>query len=405
MDQIFGKSIQPHIASSLWAPSVNPSWSSVLRNARRKEVTDLAFVNRTWRVLVQQRLYRHIKVKATVKSIQNAIQHFAEHPSLAKYVKHVEVWFPVFQGARDTSSMSAVAIFGEREAGKAADDENCSLEAAFRFIAITLPNVSIVTIEGGERRKAPRIRYFDDEADIHRPKSLPKLFTPHTLIIQGQWNICRSPQDFQTILAGFPNLEEWHGAYSKNKSKSYISLAEFLPFLPQRITSVRLCLETDYRREASMAPFYAKVVNKIHICEAAGSIASQLESFAYTGRMCPVFFQTAIKSKDPSKLKSIDITLKNCCCTPDVLVESGSGIQNPYFIAAFERLVLAAIEALKRFTKVEFFRIRFIDLGRINYPWLSYLCLFSNISSRCGSATVESFFSYQGRQMFWGLDG
>lgn len=375
LDQIFGKSIPIHTVSSLSTYSVNPFCGTVLRNARRKEVTDLAFVSRTWRALVQQRLYRHLKIKATATSIQNAIKHFAQHPGLARHVKHLEVWFPVFRGARDASSMSAVAIFGEREAGRAANDENCSLEAVFRFITLTLPNLGVLTIEGGERRKAPKIRYFDDEVDGCSPKSLPKIFTVHTLIIQGQWNICRCPTDFQTILDGFPNLQDWHGAYGKNKSKSYISLAEFLPYLPQRITSVRFSLETDYRREASMAPFYAKVASKIHICEAAGRIAGNLESFSYTGRMCHAFFKTAIYFKDLSRLKSIDITLKNCCRAPDLLGESGSGINNLHFIYAFERLVLAGIEALRHFKKVSFLRIRFIDLGKIiNCPiYTAYL--------------------------------
>ena len=37
------------------------NWSTLMRHPRRKHLSDLALVSRTWRILIQQRLYRHGK--------------------------------------------------------------------------------------------------------------------------------------------------------------------------------------------------------------------------------------------------------------------------------------------------------------------------------------------------------
>ncbi len=36
-------------------------WSKIMRHPRRKQISDLALVTRSWRILVQQRIYRHSK--------------------------------------------------------------------------------------------------------------------------------------------------------------------------------------------------------------------------------------------------------------------------------------------------------------------------------------------------------
>ncbi|KAG8413121.1 hypothetical protein J3459_015779 [Metarhizium acridum] len=172
----------------------------------------------------------------------------------------------------------------------------------------------------------------------------------------------RETGDFHAILGALPNLKEWQASYSKPKSKSYITMSEFAPSLPMRITSFSLCLENDYRREAVMPALYAKVAMKTHICarmaeghDSAGAL------FVYRPHLPP--------------LRSIDLTVKNCCRHSSSYHDSGSGIQELSFIEAFERLVLSAVRSLDKFKEVEYLRIRFVDLDSILPPLNPYFLM------------------------------
>jgi len=59
------------------------------------------------------------------------------------------------------------------------------------------------------------------------------------------------------------------------------------------------------------------------------------------------------------KLKSLDLTVKNCCRPGFV---DGSGINDPAFIAALESLVVAGVSSLNHLKSLTLLRIRFIDL-------------------------------------------
>jgi hypothetical protein len=61
------------------------------------------------------------------------------------------------------------------------------------------------------------------------------------------------------------------------------------------------------------------------------------------------------------RLKSIDLTIKNCCRPPSVFMD-GTGINDPSFISALETLVISGVKSFERLTSLEFLRIRFIDL-------------------------------------------
>jgi hypothetical protein len=61
------------------------------------------------------------------------------------------------------------------------------------------------------------------------------------------------------------------------------------------------------------------------------------------------------------KLKSIDLTVKNCCRPPSVFMD-GTGINDPLFISALEILVISGVKSFERLASLEFLRIRFIDL-------------------------------------------
>lgn len=58
LDYLFGARGST-LASITPATSTASSWSKALRHPRRKVLADLALVSRTWRRLVQERIYRH----------------------------------------------------------------------------------------------------------------------------------------------------------------------------------------------------------------------------------------------------------------------------------------------------------------------------------------------------------
>lgn len=374
LDYLFGSCVPVSARpSALWSPNTARSLGTALRHSRRREMTQLALVNPTWKILVQKRLYRHIKLKGTARSINQALMHFASSTRLASYVKHIEVWFPVFQPRHGPLALSNTALLpllrsdGLTTATYLLPGNNCALEDVFRFVGRVLPQTKILTVEGGERRKAPKVVHFhNNRYGCEYGPTLPVVYSITTLITKGQWNLIRGHTDFVNILGALPNLQEWQGAYSKPKSKSYITLSEFIPYLPPNIKNLSFCLENDYRREAVVPAFYAKAAQQTHICTVLGEIMPRLEQLSYTGRICHHFFEVARQSAaaPTSRLRSIDITLKNCCRQTNIFHDSGSGIQDMGFIEAFEKLVISSIRSLSKFQRVEYLRIRFVDLGK-----------------------------------------
>lgn len=372
LDHLFGYRVSASSKSSLGMPSVTRSWGTALRHSRRRELSSLALVSSTWRVLIQERLYRHIKIKATVQSINESVHYFAAHCHLRPYVKHIELWFAVFQPKHTALALSSsatlppVTLDGLTNASYVIPNDNCSLDEAFYFVSSTFPEICVLTLEGGERKKAPKVRHYVVDDGAARDKPLPKILPVQTLVCKGQWNLIRTDDDFRTIVRALPNLQEWHGNYSKAKSKSYLSMAAILPKLPAHLTSLSLNLEgVEYRREVSFPPYFLKVSNHLHFCTRLAEAAPNLEHIAYTGRVCRTFFELLSKLVDPrsTRLKSIDLTVKNCCRHVVHWNESGSGITDMNFINAFEALVLAGIKALGRLKAVEYLRIRYVDLG------------------------------------------
>ena len=408
LDHLFGYRVSSTSPSSLSVPSVNArSWSTALRHSRRRELSDLAFVSPLWRDLVQERLYRHIKLKATVDGVNEVMAFFARHLHLRAYVKHIEIWFPVFQPKfhptvpGDTSlALPTVSPEGIASATYALPTDNATLEEVFYLVSTALPEIRVMTLEGGERKKAPHVRFtFPTRAS--EPRTLPTIPSVQTLIVKGQWNVIRCSRDWEAISHALPNLEEWHGTYAKPKSKSYISLAGILEVLDPKITKLNLCLECDYRREMTCPPYYLKVCDQLHWCEKMAKAASTLEHLSYTGRVCHGFFDALAKYSDPRKtrLKTIDLTVKNCCRRNAQWNESGSGITDVHFINAFEQLVLGGIRSLERLKSVELLRIRYIDLGKSLHT-IQPLTLRTYMTYRLTRASTESLLPHQGRMVF-----
>lgn len=369
LDHLFGFRVSTTSKSSV------VRWGTALRHSRRKELSELALVSPVWRGLIQERLYRHIKVKATADSMQDFLDWFVIHEHLRPYVKHVELWFPVFepkyslQTLASLNTLPTVTVDGLTQTSYTLPVDNCSLEDAFEVVGMMLPDVCVLTLEGGERKKAPKVRLTSVHAGANRWLRddllyMPKLHSVRTLVTKGQWNLIRSDRDFEVIMSSLPNLEEWHGYYSKPKSKSYLTMATILPKLPANLTTLGLCIEGDYRRELNFPPYFLKVSNKLHFCKMLADAAPTLEHLSYTGRVCRVFFDLVALQTDPrtTKLKSVDLTVKNCCRHVTHWNESGSGITDMNFIKAFESLVISGIRSLTKLKALEYLRIRYVDL-------------------------------------------
>ncbi|KAF4975085.1 hypothetical protein FZEAL_8086 [Fusarium zealandicum] len=403
LDHLFGYRVSSTSRSSMAVSSITKRWGTALRHSRRRELTELALVSDIWRILVQQRLYRHLKLKATIDCLDDAMLHLALNEHLQFYVKHIEIWFPVFQptygpvALSNTLTLPTVTMEGLTNATYTLPGNNCTLEQVFYFVAQALPQARVLTLEGGERRKAPRVLHFPEQRiDPAIYKSLPILESVQTLVTRGQWNLMRDDQDFATVLDALPSLVEWQSAYSKPKSKTYITMSEFLPQLPRHITNLSMCLESDYRREGIMPAFYSKVVQKTHICVRMAEALPSLEHFAYTGRVCHHFFEMAIRSTDSrtSRLKSIDLTVKNCCRHMTSFHESGSGIQDMGFIDAFEKLVVSAIRSLEKLKELVYLRIRFVDLDSVLPPLNPYFLMHNG---NCSGVWSERILAEIGR--------
>ncbi len=379
LDHLFGVRSAASSRTTAGKSKALRGWGTALRHSRRREVSELALVSNKWRELIQDRLYRHLKIKGTRDSVEQSMYWFCVHPNLKPYVKHIEIWFPVFQQKnpafdrtlriptttpdRSTLIRSLANLVDSGNAiSYQSPSNNCTLEEVFAFVQMTFAEACILTIEGGERKKPPMVRHFIDDESM----SLPLLEKIQTLVCKGQWNIIRSDQDFQNIALALPNLQEWHGSYAKPKSKSYISMATILPRLPQNLTHLSICLEADYRREAVSPLFFKKVGLKTHFCVEMAKAIPTLEHLVYTGRVCHSFFDNAAKLSNPreSRLKSVDLVIKNIC-RPTFLWNDGSGITDMAFILAFEALVLSGVKSLDRLSALNFLRIRFIDLGMI----------------------------------------
>jgi len=378
LDHLFGMRLSVSVASKTAASGrskVLRGWGTALRHSRRREVSELALVSVKWRQLIQDRLYRHIKIKATRDSVEQALMWFQKNPHLCSYVKHIEFWFPVFQQksladrtfripsvTNPSTPTQTPAHAGEpgNTPSYQSPNNNCTLDEVFWFVRYAFPEARVLSLEGGERKKPPMVQQFRDPSS----QSLPVLETIKTLVCKGQWNLIRSNDDFQNIAAALPNLVEWHSSYARGKSKSYLCMAVILPNLPQNLTNLNLCLENDFRREAVSPSFWRKVGLKTHFCVEMAKAMPALEHFAYTGRVCRSFFDTAasLSNVRTSRLRSVDLIVRNVC-RPTFQWNDGSGITDMAFIEAFERLVISAVRSLDKLAVLESLRIKFIDLG------------------------------------------
>jgi hypothetical protein len=249
LDHLFGMRASTTARSpSAGASAALRNWGSALRHSRRRQRTDLALVNKTWRILVQDRLYRHLKIKGTTASILQSIAWFIEHPHLQEYVRHIEIWVPVWErrpGHTDqiliapttpdrtalirVINANGVAGFEQSNNLSSAYQQssgNSSLQEIFNFVDQCFPGACVMTLEGGHAKKPAKIDHFLPESPLGA--RLPIVRSVKTLVIKGAYRFIQTESDLLRIAEALPNLQEAHYTYAKAKSKAYASKSTLL---------------------------------------------------------------------------------------------------------------------------------------------------------------------------------
>ena len=306
--------------------------------------------------------------------------------------------------------------------------KNATIDEIFRCAQAFFPYLCALTIEGGHCKRPPKVHYFREANSINAPKrpktepatssgspttdskfktsstpialqekvqlsapvlhqpqplaphrtqqnidpqlrppQLPHLSNTTTLILKGAWNMVRSSVDFSILANALPSVREFHCTYHKPKTGAYRAICDSLTYnFPSTITSLNLCLEGLYTKNASSIKKWRKLYPAHHICRNIGAVAPQLESLTYSGRVCGAIFSSAIKAAERphsscTRLKSIDIVVNNVC-RDLTSYNDGTGMYNFGFIQGFEALVLQGVRLLQTYTSVINMRIRFIDL-------------------------------------------
>ncbi|KAL8703844.1 MAG: hypothetical protein Q9201_002994 [Fulgogasparrea decipioides] len=388
------------------APCGSRNWSTAMRHPRRKQLSDLALVSNIWRGLIQERLYRHIKVKGTNSGLAECREWFLKHPHLRTHVRHFEVWVPVWEvkaSRRPTDIPPIPSAFtprpdmrGPRMHGRAAmvvqeisdmtqafqqASHNVTLEDVFEHLRDMFPEAYALTIEGGQGKRTPLIKARRDGGpteradwplfmDSSRKAPLPINSKIGSLVLKGAWNIIREPSDFYLLKSALPNLKEYHCTYAKPKTQAYEAMCCILKYFPTSINHLNLCLEGLTGKAPSSPDKWRRLYSTYHICTDVGRILPDLETFSYTGRICGSIFKAACGAaaelRDTTRLKSVDLIVRNCCRRAVYNSNDATGIYQPEFIKLFKQLVIEAVRALSTFTSLQYLRIRFLDLDSPN---------------------------------------
>ncbi|KAL4907705.1 hypothetical protein BDW74DRAFT_166372 [Aspergillus multicolor] len=410
LDHLFGERTSTFAGVS--GKSSAQSWHKSLRHPRRKALSNLALILPVWRILVQDRIYRHVKLKGTADELEESARWFRAHPHLAPYVRHVEIWIPVW-GQRaikntsrqlprrsndenaeltDMAALQATMAWEDPHANPVADykyhyaSHNATLEEMFLHVQTVFPGARILTLEGGHCKKPPMVRHFrSDPAGRTGLLRLPVLPDVQTFVMRGAWNIMRDQQHWTTLSQALPSVREWHCSYAKPKIEGYETIAGILRRIPPSLLHINISLEGFYNKDNTQNRWLGDGVNPPHLCRLLGEVAPRLESLTFTGKVCVCLFEStksfmATHLKDKSKLKSLDLVVKTCCRDKKLhpalpFLDDFSGITNLNFIHAFEKLVIASINGLQTHQELEYMRIRFIDLDSACPPLNPYFQL------------------------------
>ncbi|KAE8151479.1 hypothetical protein BDV25DRAFT_92142 [Aspergillus avenaceus] len=406
LDYVFGERAA---AFTTTGPGRSPgrSWNKSLRHPRRKVLSDLALISPVWRSLVQDRIYRHIKLKGTIDELTESARWFRSHPQLAEYVRHVEIWIPVWgkRATKNSSSQTTARRYIDEDVDGALqtttlwDDfdinhgseykyhyasHNATLEEIFQHVQYCFPKTRILTLEGGHCKKPPMVRHFRNDPNGLSGQRMPVLPEVRSFVMRGAWNIMRDHQHWRSLSEALPGLQEWHCAYAKPKIEGYETISEILRRLSPTIVHLNISLEGFFSKDTSQPSWLGDGANPPHLCRLLGDVLPRLESLAFTGKVCACLFHPARNSSQTipkvSRLKSLDLVVKNCCrdrrATSSLpFFDDFSRITNLNFIRAFERLVTGAVHSLNTHLSLDYMRIRFIDLDSACPPLNPYFQL------------------------------
>ncbi|KAL4882420.1 hypothetical protein BJY04DRAFT_41137 [Aspergillus karnatakaensis] len=413
LDHLFGERTSTLTATGGKSPV--RSWNKSLRHPRRKALSNLALISPVWRVLVQDRIYRHIKLKGTVGELEESALWFYANPHLAPVVRHVEIWVPVWGqraiktlsrqiprrpndetgGLTDMAVLQAATTWDNAESPPTSDykyhyaSHNATLEEMFLHVQNTFSEARILSLEGGHCKKPPMVRHFRNDPYGQCGRQLPLLPGIQTFVMRGAWNIMREYQHWCTLSQALPSVREWHCSYAKPKLEGYDTIAGILRRLPPTLLHINISLEGFDNKDNSQTRWLGDGVNPPHLCRLLGEVAPRLESLTFTGKVCACLFETTrnLMNTRPiiSKLKSLDLVVKTCCRDKKLhsslpFLDDFSGITNLNFIRAFEKLVIASIQGLQLHPELDYMRIRFIDLDSACPPLNPY---FQLVNNRC----------------------
>ena len=363
------------------------NWNNAMRHPRAKEHTSLALVAPLWTRFIQERLYRHIRIKGTRESLHECTDWFLSHPHLQEYVRHIEFWVPIWEQKSLTPSptthtptstqsnpitaglLGVVPPFETRESAfpfgqhYRLSSQSASMYQLFSTVELLFGSACILTIEGGNCKKPPKIRYFlIPDSDM-----LPELPKIRTLVMKGAWSLMREDRDFTTLSAALPHLADWQCMFASPKGKAYVMMYKTIRCMPRTLTHLHLCLEGFHSKKKLHSIKVNDLRVRHHLCHNLGQVIPQLEALTFSGRVCGTLFTSAMQACAANqltkpRLKSVDIVLRNCCRDLTTIWGDGTGIYNWGFIQAFAAIVVAATKSLKDFPELNNLRIRFVDL-------------------------------------------
>ncbi|RMD40185.1 hypothetical protein DV735_g4940, partial [Chaetothyriales sp. CBS 134920] len=363
LDHIFGDMHSVTLGStSLRGKSV----ASLMRHPRRKAVSNLALVCPLWRELVQERIYRHIKIKGTRAGMQESQEFFIENSHLTRHVRHIEFWVPVWgdrsslgdgvgqslaqqrhQQQHDAFAYGPGPVPGQyirahpRNGDHGPIDipgityplsvQSATLAEIFQHLSIHFPAARVLTLEGGHCKKSNMIRHFSADR-LFEPKQFAVLPGIRTFAMRGAWNIMRSYRDWLNIAHALPCVEEWHCAFAKPRPEAEEIVNQIALSRPHAWRSVNVSLDGMYSKDPMPATLHSTSAGasnsagllssgaldpRNHLCENIGAFLPDLESLSYTGRICECMWKAAIHriqtKRIQPKLAHLEIVVKSCC--------------------------------------------------------------------------------------------
>lgn len=306
------------------------------------------------------------------------------HPKLCSYIRSLEVIFPVWNERVLEGSL----------AGQTQDDIHfgpgahsfylmppkalTTLEDLFRVIQLCLPNVNVLTLDGGSCRNGQLIRHYNGEQPWADPclQFLPQLPEVKTIIMRGSFNLARTEGQFMTIAMAFPNLLTWDCTFWPFNLPVYELMVPALTITPVMCPRLRN-LTLSFDSLCGLHELHG--VREKSLCQGLGTIAAHMETFTLTGRICGRFFSHlgatyhsgGVKDK---RLRVLNLDVETLCCdcewrrdVPGFPVTTISGFDKTRFIEEFEVVVVGAIMALGYVPSLHHVRIRTLD---VDSRWL-----------------------------------